>query len=246
MIGKVICVTCAIVFVLSLTLAVHAQARVTVDYNASGTGEFKFRSVPSPAKDDAGAKSKFVLVVGELDSNSADLSALTDGMVPTNEDQPAANVFFNAGGTGGRFRMDLGSVIEIAQVNTYSWHPNTRGPQVYLLYASDGSDSKFNAEPNGTTDPTTAGWKLLATVDTRPKQGQGGGQYGVSINDPNGALGKYRYLLFDIVATEMEDDWGNTFYSEVDVVAKKVSVPPFAILLEPPSTIAVRFARSAD
>jgi len=42
-----------------------------------------------------------------------------------------------------------------------------------------------------------------------------------SISDPAGALGKYRYLLFDIVATEMEDDWGNTFYSEVDVVAKK-------------------------
>jgi hypothetical protein len=39
----------------------------------------------------------------------------------------------------------------------------------------------------------------------------------VSISDPTGALGKYRYLLFDIVATEMEDDWGNTFYSEVDV-----------------------------
>lgn len=117
--------------------------------------------------------------------------------------------------------MDLGRMIEIAQINTYSWHPNTRGPQVYLIYASDGADPKFNPEPKGTVDPTSVGWKLLATVDTRPKQGQGGGQYGVSITDSRGALGNYRHLLFDFLATEMEDDWGNTFYSEVDVVAKK-------------------------
>lgn len=218
---KITNVTFAIVFVITLAFASHAQVKVTVDYNASGTGEFKFKNVPAPAKDDAGTKAKSVLVVGELDPNGADFSALTDGLLPTSEDQPAANLFFNAGGSGGRFRMDLGSVIEVAQINTYSWHPNTRGPQVYLLYASDGADPKFNAEPKGNTDPTKVGWKLLATVDTRPKQGQGGGQYGVSLTDSTGALGKYRYLLFDFVATEMEDDWGNTFYSEVDVVAKK-------------------------
>ncbi len=217
----VIFASAAIASVLSLALAVHAQVKVTFDYNANGTPEFKFKNVPTPAKDDAGSKAKPVLVVGELDPNGADFSALTDGLLPSNEDQPAANLFFNAGGTGGRFRMDLGSVIEIAQINTYSWHPDTRGPQVYLLYASDGADPKFNPEPKGNTDPTASGWKLLATVDTRPKQGQGGGQYGVSITDSSGVLGKYRYLLFDCVATEMEDDWGNTFYSEVDVVAKK-------------------------
>jgi len=31
----------------------------------------------------------------------------------------------------------------------------------------------------------------------------------------------YRYLLFDCYATENSDDYGNTFYSEVDVSAKK-------------------------
>jgi hypothetical protein len=206
---------------LSLAMSPHAQVKMSVDHNAGGTAEFKFKNVPAPVKDDAGSKAKFALIVGELDPNGADFQALTDGMLPANEDQPAANLFFNAGGTGGRFRMDLGSVIEIAQVNSYSWHPNTRGPQVYLLYGSDGADPKFNPEPKGNTDPTTAGWKLLATVDTRPGTGQGGGQYGVGITDSKGVLGKYRYLLFDILATEMDDDWGNTFYSEVDVVAKK-------------------------
>ena len=49
----------------------------------------------------------------------------------------------------------------------------------------------------------------------------GGGQYGVSITDAHGILGKYRYLLFGFVATETDDDAGNTFYSEIDVVTRK-------------------------
>ena len=117
--------------------------------------------------------------------------------------------------------MDLGAVTEIAQVNSYSWHSESRAPQVYNLYASDGSDPKFNSRPDANTDPGTCGWKLIATVDTRPKQGVVGGQYGVSITGSTGALGKYRYLLFDCIETETDDPWGNTFYSEINVVAKK-------------------------
>lgn len=118
---------------LGLTLTVQAQVTVTIDYNGAASGSFKFNTVPTPASDDAGAKAKWLLLVGELDPNGADLNALTDGLLPTNPDEPAANLFFNAGTTGGRFRMDLGTVIEIASVNSYSWHPNSRGPQVYLL-----------------------------------------------------------------------------------------------------------------
>lgn len=211
------------VILAGLTVWAYAGVTVNIDYNSVGTasGDFKFKRVPTPAKDDAAARAKLTLVDGEIDPNGADLSALTDGLLPTEEDQPAANFFFNAGTMGGRFSMDLGSIIEIAQVNTYSWHPNTRGPQVYKLYASDGTDPNFKAAPNGGIDPATCGWKLIATVDTRPRQGDGGGQYGVSITDSGGTLGKYRYLLFNCVANEADDDYGNTFYSEVDVIARK-------------------------
>jgi len=34
------------------------------------------------------------------------------------------------------------------------------------------------------------------------------------------SLGNYRYLLFDCYVTELYDNWGNTFYSEIDVVRK--------------------------
>ena len=220
---KFIQVGFVIAVLLSVGLAAQAQVKVTADYNpnATATSAFKFKNVPSPAKDDAAAKAKLSLLDGEIDANGADLSALTDGVLPTIEDEPAKNFFFNAGTGGGRFRMDLGSAIEIAQVNTYSWHPDTRGPQVYRLWASDGTDPKFNAEPKGSIDPTTCGWKLITMVDTRAKQGDDGGQHGVSITDAKGSLGKYRYLLFDCYVTETADDYGNTFYSEVDVIAKK-------------------------
>jgi hypothetical protein len=117
--------------------------------------------------------------------------------------------------------MDLGSTMEISQVNSYSWHSDTRAPQVYNLFVSDGSDPKFNPEPDAQTDPASCGWKLIATVDTRPSQGDSSGQYGVSITDSSGNLGKFRYLLFDSIPSEDDDPWGNTFFSEIDVIAKK-------------------------
>ena len=213
-----------LIMLFGLALVATAQVKVTVDHNNNNvaTAAFKFKQVPSPAKADAAANAKLLLVDGELDGNGADLIALTDGLLPTDEDEPAKNLFFNAGTGGGRVRIDLSGVIEISQVNTYSWHPNTRGPQVYRLWASDGTDPKFNAEPRADIDPATCGWKLITIVDTRPKgpQDEEGGQYGISVTDATGSLGKYRYLLFGFFVTETADDYGNTFYSEIDVVKK--------------------------
>src|SRR5262249_9499034 len=71
----------------------------------------------------------------------------------------------------------------------------------------------------------TNGWKLLAKVDTRPGNGEEGGQYGVSISDSDGILGKFRYLLLDMECTEKADGFGNTFYSEIDVVERNGTAP---------------------
>ena len=206
-----------------LTATAQAQIRVTVDHNTGSTAtkEFKFKSVPAPAKDDAGAKASVTLLVGESDPAGGDLSVLTDGLLPAKEGEPKSNFFFASGSAGGRVRMDFGGVIEIKQINTYSWHPSNGAVQVYMLYASDGAEPGFNAEPDANTDPINCGWKLITTVDTRRVAGGAGGQYGVSISGARGSLGKYRYLLFGFVATETDDDSGNTFYSEIDVVAKK-------------------------
>ena len=182
--------------------------------------EFRFKNVPSPVKNDAAATAKLSLVAGELDAGSAELNALIDGRLPTDEDDPGTNVFFSAGSSGGRFRMDLGKTIDIAQVNTYSWHPNSRGPQLYKLYAAEGSETNLELNPKRGIDPATRGWKFIATVNTLPQQGEDGGQYGASVTDTSGSVGKYRYLLFDCYVTELYDNWGNTFYSEIDVIER--------------------------
>jgi Peptidase of plants and bacteria len=206
--------------VLLAGLTARAEIKVTVDRNETGDPAFKFKNVPAPSKTDAATKATFAIVDGTRDENGGDLDKLHDGKLPTEEDQPLENFFFNAGTPGGRVSVDLGSALEIRQVNTYSWHPSTRGPQVYKLYASDGKADGFSAQPKQGKDPLDCGWKLITKVDTRPKAGESGGQYGVSISDTEGAIGKYQYLLFDMATTETDDEFGNTFYSEIDVVAR--------------------------
>jgi hypothetical protein len=206
---------------LSLLILICATCSVVVNHNPNGSTsrEFKFKNVPSPAQNDAAANAKLTLIDGRLDAGGAELSALIDGRLPTGEDEPGANLFFAAGSSGGRFRMDLARSIDIAQINSYSWHPNSRGPQLYKLYAADDSAS-LDLNPKRGIDPATRGWKFIATVNTLPSQGEDGGQYGVSITDSSGSLGTYRYLLFDCYVTELYDNWGNTFYSEIDVIAR--------------------------
>ena len=208
---------------LKLLFLICATCSVVFDHNRNDVAnrEFKFKSFPSPTKNDAASSAKLTLIDGRIDAGSADLNALVDGRLPTDEDEPAANLFFSAGSSGGRFRMDLGKTIDIAQVNSYSWHPNSRGPQLYKLYTADGSEENLDLAPKRGVDPATRGWKFIATVSTLPQQGEDGGQYGVSVTDSSGSLGKYRYLLFDCYVTELYDNWGNTFYSEIDVIARR-------------------------
>ena len=199
-------------------LAVRAEITVVTGHNNNGdaTAAFHFQRVPPPAK--TGTAGKFTIVDGEIDGAGGGFEKLNDGRMPTEEDQPEENFFFNAGAPGGRLRLDLNEVKTIRQINTYSWHANTRGPQVYKVYGASGTNADFNAEPKHGTDPANCGWTLIANVDTRPKDGEPGGQYGVSISDTAGAVGHYRYLLFDCSATEKDDGFGNTFYSEINVL----------------------------
>ena len=220
----------ASLFLLTATAA-SAAIQVTIDSNdADGSSAvFKFKHVPSPSTNDAATSAKFSIVTGEQDPAGGDLDKLHDGKLPESEDQPEENFFFNAGTAGGRIQVDLGSAIDVKQINTYSWHPSDRAPQIYKVYGSDGSATGFNATPGEGTSPTNCGWTLIADVNTKAKDGEQGHQYGVSVADTDGNVGKYRYLLFDAVATERDDDFGNTFYSEIDVIdAKAPAVAPVA------------------
>ena len=207
---------------LAITLVARAEIKISIARHPvdSASARHKFDGVPVPAKNDAATTAKFTLVDGVRDANGGSLDQLHDGRLATTGDQPTANFFFAAGTAGGRIQIDLGSVMEIKQVNTYSWHGGSRGPQVYQLYASTGRQEGFEPTPKRGTLPDLeqTGWTFVTNVDTRPKEGDGGGQYGASISDSGGALGKYRFLLLDIAPTSATDRFGNTFFSEIDVI----------------------------
>lgn len=201
-------------------LAARAEIKVVTDHNVGdvATAGFRFANVPAPAVNDAGSKARVTIVEGRRDPNGGDVIRLNDGKVPGDEDQPSRNFFFAAGSDGGRIVLDLGGLVPVRQINTYSWHADTRAPQVYALYISDGSSGAFNAEPKRDVAPESAGWRPLAKVDTRPQNGAPGGQYGVTITNTDGLIGTFRYLLFAISRTEDRDAFGNTFFSEIDVI----------------------------
>ncbi len=212
-------------WILLWATAVQAENQVTAQHNSNreATAEFKFAHCASPAANDAAGDAEFSIVVGRRDRNGGDLAKLHDGHVPSSDDEPRENFFFAAGSDGGRLLVDLHKAIDIRQINTYSWHRATRAPQVYQLYASKGDATDFNSRPATDVDPTSCGWVRLASVDTRSESASAGGQYGVSIAGPDKSLGEYRYLLFDISRTEADDAFGNTFFSEIDVIDQQTT-----------------------
>jgi hypothetical protein len=207
----------------SLLLAAQAWgAEVQTNWERNepqtATAAFRFETIPSPSRTDAATDARWTIASGEADPNGGDLDVLRDGYLPRLADQPDTNFFFAPGTAGGRLVVDLGRVAELDQVNTYSWHPRARGPQVYRLYASDGSAAGFDLRSVGAGDPEPSGWTRIAAIDTRPEQLAPGGQYGVSISAAGGGkLGAYRYLLFDVSRTDDRERFSNTFFSEIDV-----------------------------
>jgi len=175
---------------------------------------------------DAGTTAEWTLVDGSADPNSASPAVLHDDHLPANADEPSANFFFMGG--GGRLVVDLGEAIRFIEINTYSWHTGERAPQVYGLYGATGEGEAFLEFPQSGTDVTKVGWTELAKVDTRTRFQDDGGQHVASVttkSDEGGTIGPFRYLLFEIKPTHSRNSFGNTFFSEIDLVASATTPP---------------------
>lgn len=209
-----------------------AEINVTVGVQQEATG-FVFEGVSTPAANDAGAKANWTIADGMADRNSGSVAKLFDGRLPDEADQPHENFFFQLGDDGGRIVVDFGRSIKIKEISSFSWHPSSRAPQVYTLYAAaaaaaDASAPTFPALPNRNDAPTDLGWREIATVDTRTNSKPSepvGGEHGVTITANATELTNVWYLLFDIHQTESTDSFGNTFYSEIDVVDADAPAP---------------------
>jgi len=217
---------CAAAGVLFASLSLcHGLARVETGFSAEGK-EFDIEPVAPPSMNDAAATAVFTLLDGE-DARSklgGELNALHDGKVPEGKDEPGKNFFFRDGTNGGRLTIDLGKVIQVRAVNSYSWHSGGRSPQVYRLYGARGDEKGFKAAPAAKTDPRASGWKPVAKVDTR-KLGSGGQHVASVTEGKSSTIGEFQYLLFEFDAPDAENSPENTFLSEIDVIDAKGPAP---------------------
>jgi hypothetical protein len=219
---------------LSVSPILACRADVTVLMNRNdgedASAGFGFEHVSAPSTNNLAVNGVFSVIEGEADTHGGGLKALTQRELPDEADQPRRNFFFDAGSAGGILQLDLGKILPVREINTYSWHVGSRAPQVYEVYGASGEGQGFVARPGSKTDFKNAGWTQIASVDTRVKFGGEGGQYGVSIQDAKVKLGDFRYLLFVCSATESNDAFGNTFYSRIDVLdhleTNRASVAP--------------------
>jgi alpha-mannosidase len=228
--------------VLLLSLAT-ALATVTVqteqigmrrdDWNAPA---WAFKNIHAPSRSAASRAAK-IRIIGRAESSCLSPDGLHNGVMPQQTRQRRDFFAFANGADGGLIVMDLGRVIPVAEVNSYSAHgpvggttwatefDGARGPQVYTLYGSAA------AQP----DPRTLehlDWAKIAEVDTRPRTpgANWGGRWGVNIRDDQGeTLGRYRWLVWRVRRTVQPGDtnapqtdftspeWANTWYAELDV-----------------------------
>lgn len=207
----------AIILLLSATLDALASDvvvsidRTTLDWSDLGMG------APTTADDadqsqNAGAEFRFVLGYGEPHAEAGardlELPRLNDGKLPRNSDDNANNIWFDTA-RNSRIFVDLGESVNIARINVYSWHSGALSPQQYTLWAAAG-----DTQPNAASADLAKDWQVIAKVNTF-SLGEGG-KHGSSINDKEGVLGQYRYLLFDLPANR--PDWSRSgFLSEIDV-----------------------------
>ena len=207
------------------------RVKVTVARTADdkASGRWHVGRLPPPSAADAATAATFTLASGELDKSSGGLALLNDGYAPPGRHESREFFYFDVGTPGGRVVADVGRVIPVKQVITYSWAGAARACQVYKLYGSDGAATNFDSKPPAGRDPAAAGWVFIAGVDGRSSGGRVDGQQAVCVERDDGTpLGRYRYLLLDVAWTDPTDAWSNTFYAEIDVVGSSAPAPASA------------------
>lgn len=143
-----------------------------------------------------------------------ELPRLTVVDLPQNDDDIGHNTWFE--GAEAHILLDLKQSIEIARINTYSWHVKERAQQNFTMWGSAATSAP--AFPTGKgADPAKAGWTQIARVDTAELK-EGGKHGSCVIAAVGAALGRFRFVL-------MQNHKPGTFLSRIDVLAAGVDLP---------------------
>ena len=183
----------------------QAQTLGVQSYNyavAETTKDDKFQVVPLLATDQRGPIKQLSARPGTHNKPPA---VLHDGQLAENY-----GPVFGNGVIGGAYKADLGATVELAEVNTWSYHQNSkRGTHHYSLFGGDAA-----ADPGwNVADPTV--FTPISAVDTRrvePLEFQA-----TSLRRSDGkALGTYRWLVWAV--SPISDNRENTAFQELQVI----------------------------
>ena len=209
----------------------RTQVLVRIE-SGDGTAAFRFPTIEPPSNRDLADASvglaRIRVIKGTLHTTalipSGPVELLLDGRGQSQPNSPAESVFFDNNASG-LLLLDLGRVVALSKINTYSWHQSpdavnrVRAVQKFTLYGFAGE-----VAPGTEGVLTENGWVQLARVNSddffhvmnpvdRPAQ------QACSITGALGAMGRYRYLLWAVEPTQGKNPQflNNTFYTEFDV-----------------------------
>lgn len=184
---------------------------------------------------DASNENVVLKAIGPLDGRSGGIDVLRDGDGQSNPDAPSESLLFRDGARHAFLLMDLGRVVPVTKINTYTWAQDNRfgddirlhgrAPQRYVLY---GSASQTAPPSDG--DLSKSGWTPIAIVDTDawfqvPQKGTWNNrppQQAVSITSRNGPVAKVRYLLWHVFPPK-NGAHQHSGFGEIDVFVKDSS-----------------------
>jgi alpha-mannosidase len=204
----------------------NSQPLVLTEHIREG---WNFQRITAPSRSDAALNSVISISGNKPAQSCLSPDGMHIGVLPQkNRLLRDFFCFTNDNALGGNIVMDLGSVIPVAMVCSYSAHgpvggttwcnefDGSRGPQVYTLYGSSVEKPEFS-------DLRGADWALITKVDTRPDDTESDwqGTYGVNIKTSNNSLlGHFRWLVWEVESTFKADtkhEWTDTWYCELDV-----------------------------
>jgi len=201
------------------------------------TPAFRFPTIPPPSAGDLADRARGETEIRLISSDergreniphqaSGSPAVILDGRGQSGNDRPEESFFFPNGATG-MFLLDLGREVPVAKVHTYSWHlsevdvgKRRRAVQRFTLWGAGEGDYSGR---HPAVDPQH-GWTRIARVDTDAFFGvedepDRPAQQACAIHSNGLAIGRFRYLLFQVIPTPMPDGLPSrhTFFGEIDV-----------------------------
>ena len=134
------------------------------------SGTFVFANVPSNSSTDLANGLTFAVLAGNPHRASGPIKVLSDGLAQRNWDSVPESFFATDDTTNIRIQVKLSTIHDIGEINTYSWHRNSRSRQQYRVYAAlapsnnapDFTAASFQDDPVG--DEAIPNWNRVLSA----------------------------------------------------------------------------------